>query len=209
MGKTRTKQTIAADEGIDSRLLKALGHPLRQRILRVLNDRVASPVELSRELDEALGNVSYHVRTLEDLGAVELVRTEPVRGALEHFYRATTRVELNDAHWAKLPVSVRRKLFDQTQQLIWEHVVAAAAETGFDDPQAHVSWTPLDLDEEGYQEVVEVLAETLEQVLAAQARSSGRLTELGDEGRARARRTEVVLLHFDRAAAQADPDRKP
>ena len=201
MSKTQIHAKRASDDDIDSRLLRALGHPLRQRILRVLNDRVVSPSQLSRELDEALGNVSYHVRTLESLGAVELVRTQPVRGALEHFYRATTRVELDDASWAKLPISVRRKLFDQTQQLIWEHVVAAAGATGFDDPQAHVSWTPLDLDEEGYQEVVGILAETLEQVMAAQARAAGRLAELSAKERAEARRTEVVLQHFERAPA--------
>ena len=201
MSKTETQAKAPSDDDIDSRLLRALGHPLRQRILRVLNDRVASPSQLSRELDEALGNVSYHVRTLENLGAVELVSTKPVRGALEHFYRATIRVELDDASWAKLPISVRRKLFDQTQQLIWEHIVAAAGGPGFDDPQAHVSWTPLDLDEEGYQEVVAILAETLEQVMAAQARAAGRLTELSAEERAEARRTEVVLQHFERAPA--------
>jgi hypothetical protein len=47
---------------------------------------VASPSELPDALGEPLGNVSYHVRILRELDCIELVRTEPRRGALEHFY---------------------------------------------------------------------------------------------------------------------------
>jgi DNA-binding transcriptional ArsR family regulator len=199
MTKQTTKTAQVDDAAIDHRLLKALGHPLRQRILRVLGDRVASPVELSRELEEPLGNVSYHVKMLEELEAIELVRTAPVRGTLEHFYRATMRVEFDDAHWARLPVSVRRKLFDQTLQMIWDHVVESAEANGLDDERAHVSFTPLELDVEGYDEVVGILADTLERLMEAQASAKGRLAELGDDTDAELRRTEVVMLHFDRA----------
>jgi DNA-binding transcriptional ArsR family regulator len=77
---------------VDQRLIKALGHPVRMRALQVLNTRVASPSELSKELNEPLGNVAYHVKILEENDAIELVRTAPVRGAVEHFYRATMDV---------------------------------------------------------------------------------------------------------------------
>ena len=76
---------------LDRRLIKALGHPVRVRALEVLNTRVASPSELAKELGEPLGNVAYHVKILEENDAIELVRTAPVRGALEHFYRAKVR----------------------------------------------------------------------------------------------------------------------
>jgi DNA-binding transcriptional ArsR family regulator len=199
MTKQTTKTAPVDGAAIDHRVLKALGHPLRQRILRVLGDRVASPVELSRELEEPLGNVSYHVKMLEELEAIELVRTAPVRGTLEHFYRATMRVEFDDAHWARLPLSVRRKLFDQTLQMIWDHVVESAEANGLDDERAHVSFTPLELDGEGYDEVVGILGETLERLMEAQAAAKSRLAELGDEGDVELRRTEAVMLHFDRA----------
>ena len=75
------------------RLMKAMSHPLRAAILRVLNDRTASPAELARELDDHLHNVSYHTKRLEQLGCVELVKERHVRGAVEHFYRATTRFQ--------------------------------------------------------------------------------------------------------------------
>ena len=72
-------------------------------MLAVLNQRVASPSQLSGELDEPIGNVSYHMRTLTELGMVELVRTEPRRGAVEHYYRAIERPHLPAQDWATLP----------------------------------------------------------------------------------------------------------
>jgi DNA-binding transcriptional ArsR family regulator len=92
----QAKHPTTARQSVDQRLLRALSHPLRQRILGALHDRVASPAELSRELAEPIGNVSYHVKMLRELGAIELVRTAPVRGALEHFYRASATAGFAD-----------------------------------------------------------------------------------------------------------------
>ena len=181
------------------RLFKALGHPLRQRILVHLNEKVASPSELSSELDVPIGNVAYHVKILVENEAVELVDTAQRRGAIEHFYRATVRPELSDEHWARLPLSVRRALFDDTIQDIWTHVAAAAGEGGMDDARTHVSWVPLDLDELGYRDVVALLGETLERVMGIQAEVEDRAEA---NGGAREHQTEVAILHFHRAAPE-------
>lgn len=70
-------------------VLTALGHPLRQRILKLLNGgkKASSPKQMSVKLDEPLTNVSYHVRVLADCEALKLVRTRAVRGSKEHFYK--------------------------------------------------------------------------------------------------------------------------
>ena len=60
---------------VDPRLAKALSHPMRARILTILNERVASPNEIAEMIDERLPNVSYHVRALLELGCIELVST--------------------------------------------------------------------------------------------------------------------------------------
>ncbi len=87
--ETRTVQQRATS--IDVRVVKALAHPTRVRILNVLRDReLASPVELSGELGLALGTVGYHVRRLETLGFIELAKRTQRRGAVEHHYRACT-----------------------------------------------------------------------------------------------------------------------
>ena len=69
-------------------LMNALAHPLRVEILR-RTSRPTAPKDLADELDEPLGNVSYHVRMLAEAGLLELDRTEPARGALKHYYRRT------------------------------------------------------------------------------------------------------------------------
>lgn len=68
--------------------LHGFGHPIRVRAL-VLLEFETSPSELAPALDEALGVVSYHVRMLRDYGLVYETRTEPRRGALQHFYKRT------------------------------------------------------------------------------------------------------------------------
>jgi DNA-binding transcriptional ArsR family regulator len=81
----------------DNNLLAALRHPLRRQILRLMaSEEAISPRELSGLLEQPLSNVSYHVRVLADCDAVALVRTVPVRGSMQHFYRTAV-----DAPWAR------------------------------------------------------------------------------------------------------------
>ena len=207
-GKKRTK---AKDDGasIDPRLMKALSHPLRQQILQALNQRVASPAELSQELGESLGNVSYHVKILDELEAIELVRTAPVRGALEHFYRPLVRSYFDDAHWAQLPASVRTELFNQTIQQIWDHLSDAAEENKLDGEKESMAWLDLELDEQGMDELNTALGEVLDKAMEIQSDASVRLAELSDDERAEAHRTELALLHFHRAAKTRVTASKP
>ena len=69
---------------------KALGHPLRLRILRLCLTRELTNRELADRLDTNPGTVLHHVRTLVDAG---LLVAAPVRkgvaGALEKPYRST------------------------------------------------------------------------------------------------------------------------
>jgi DNA-binding transcriptional ArsR family regulator len=78
-------------------LLAALRHPLRRRILRAIEPgEEISPRELSRDLDQKLSKVSYHVRVLAECGVLKLTRTTQVRGSTQHFYRSTF-----EAGWAQ------------------------------------------------------------------------------------------------------------
>lgn len=178
---------------IDPRLVRAIGNPLRMRILRRLQEQTASPTMLARALGEPLGKVSYHVGVLLENEAIELVRTRQVRGALEHFYRPLIRPFFDDEHWAQLPLSARRTLLGQTLSDIFEHVGQASTGESFDDPRTHVSWTPLELDEEGYAQVTALLADLLERVDDIQAEALGRMA-----GRPSTRRTELAVMHFHR-----------
>jgi DNA-binding transcriptional ArsR family regulator len=189
------KEDTALEAGeLDEALLKAISHPLRHRLLGLLDDRTASPNELARELGLPLGRVSYHIRLLADLGAIELVRTEPRRGALEHFYRAVTRGWFSEEDWARLPRAARRGIVGQSLQRIFSDVTAAVDAGGFDGPATQVRSTSLELDERGLEEVNAVLASTAERLNQINAESADRRAGAGGVT------TELALLHFERSS---------
>jgi DNA-binding transcriptional ArsR family regulator len=104
------KQREVASREVATNIAKALSHSMRVRILTVLNDQMASPNELRKELDEGLSQVSYHVKVLKDLDMIEMVKTEPRRGAVEHYYRATSKVYVPSWIASLWPKSVRGRL---------------------------------------------------------------------------------------------------
>jgi DNA-binding transcriptional ArsR family regulator len=185
---------------VDQRVVKALAHPLRSRLLAILNERVASPNELAGELGESLGVVAYHVRILADIKAVELVDTAQRRGATEHYYRATMRPFFVGRDWTRLPESLRRSISDSTLALIFEDVSKAVENGAFDSrPDRHLSRAPLVLDEEGWQEIADMLAHLLHRSLEIQAESADRLAKEGAEGFA----TKLELMHFPAVPVEA------
>lgn len=182
---------------MDARLLKAIGHPVRWRILRELTERPASPAEVAGIIGMPTQHVSYHFSVLADNGAIEFVGTKPSRGAVKRVYRATERPWLDEAQYIQLPPAIRAALFNDTLNAIWQHVVEGARAGGFEDPKTHTSWTVLDLDREGYEDVAELLIETLERVIAIQAEAAERVSGLPEEDR-ETERTEVAMLHYHR-----------
>lgn len=71
-------------------LLFALSHPTRQRILKEMwGEAKLSPQECSQRMRVQLSHVSYHFRVLDNCKAIILVKTEPIRGSLKHYYRFT------------------------------------------------------------------------------------------------------------------------
>lgn len=165
------------------RLMKAMSHPLRAAILRVLNDRTASPAELARELDDHLHNVSYHTKRLEQLGCVELVKERHVRGAVEHFYRATTRTLVDTSEWEGLDPVIKEDLVGEVMQKILDDFVASAgAKIVGSDKDMWLTRTPLVLDDEGLREAQAIHERAFEEVQEVEARSAERLLKAKDEG---------------------------
>lgn len=78
-----------------ARVYTAVGHPIRLRILLALTrgdvDRLSPRGFVAANEDLTLGTVAYHFRDLLSDGLIELAGERPVRGAVEHFYRATGR----------------------------------------------------------------------------------------------------------------------
>jgi DNA-binding transcriptional ArsR family regulator len=184
-------------------MAKALSHPMRVQILTILHGRVASPNQMAQELGEGLSQVSYHVKVLKEFDCVELVRTEPRRGAVEHFYRAAVRPFLTDSDFESLPAAVRQSISVVSAQIVIKDVVEALEAGTFDSREdRHLSRTAMVLDEEGWRDITSLLSDTLDQVLELQAESASRLANSNEEGIP----TKVEILHFESPEHEADSD---
>jgi DNA-binding transcriptional ArsR family regulator len=163
--------------------IKAMSHPLRASILRLLTERTASPAEMARELDEELSNVSYHTKQLVEFECAELVSTRPVRGALEHFYRATERHLIDTEEWEELdPVVAEDLVCEFMQKILDDFVASARAKLIGADRDFHLTRTLHVLDEEGMQEALEAHERLRLEIVEIQARSAARMVESGEEG---------------------------
>jgi DNA-binding transcriptional ArsR family regulator len=158
----------------DPAVIRALSHPLRVQILGVLEERVASPAELSRELEEPLPNVSYHVRILADMGLLTLVSETPRRGAIEHHYKATLRPVITDAAWKEVPKLVRRSVVAAVADRLANDLVEAAPGGGLDRTDIHASRTELQLDAKAWKELSVALENVVDKALRLEAASKKR-----------------------------------
>lgn len=161
----------------DSRYAKALGHPLRVRILAMLEEERASPVMLAEQLGEPLGVVAYHVRTLKALGLIQLVGTRQRRGATEHYYKALEHPRITDQAWQELSVVSRQRLLSAMLQQIGEYATGSAAAGGFDRADAHITRTAMTLDEQGWTELAEATKGWLVEAAKIEAEAQTRIDE--------------------------------
>jgi DNA-binding transcriptional ArsR family regulator len=180
---------------VDPRIAKALSHPMRARILMILNERVASPNEIADAIDERLPNVSYHVRALLELGTIELVDTAQRRGAIEHYYRAIVRPFFSDRDWKRLPRSGRQAISDSILQIVWEDVSESIKAGAFESrADRHLTHSRMVLDEEGWDEMTKLLNGVLSEVEKIEAGSRSRLRK-ADNGAGIP--TTFALMHFE------------
>jgi len=166
----------------DPRYVKALAHPLRIRILAMLADRVASPVQLAAHLDATLGTVAYHVRTLHSLGLVELVDTRQRRGATEHYYRAREHPRFPDDAWAGLAPVAKQRMLSAMLQQIGQYVASSAAAGGFDHADAHMTRTSLRLDDRGFKQLAAASRKWLREAERIEEAAAARLDRPSGEG---------------------------
>jgi hypothetical protein len=144
-----------------------------------------------------LSKLSYHVKVLRECGWIELISTAPRRGATEHFYRGTTKSFFNDSHWEQLSKRAKNGISITGLKMIVDKAGSVVEAGTFDSRGTrHLSCTPLVVDEEGWDEMSEVLDETLERVLEIQAESALRLAKSEEDGV----RATVSLLSFESPA---------
>jgi DNA-binding transcriptional ArsR family regulator len=190
----------------DSSLARALAHPLRTRILHELEERTASPSEMASELDVPLGVVSYHMRQLAKLKLLRLVRREPRRGAIEHYYTARARPRMTTRGWRSLPTAIKHASLAAAVEELGRELNAAAAGGVFERAEAHLTRTPLTVDAAGLEALSREVERLLERAQKIEAASKARLARAanGEEQRA-----ALVLMLYEPATSPTAGKRPP
>ncbi|HEX6456678.1 MAG TPA: winged helix-turn-helix domain-containing protein [Solirubrobacterales bacterium] len=161
-------------------MVKGLNHPVRVKALTILSERTASPKEISEQLDIPLSNASYHVRVLDELGLIEVVEEERVRGSVAHFYRVVDQVLIDNPNWKSLDPRVRSAISGHLLECLISDAASSLAAEVFDRrDDRHVSRTPLKLDEKGWRSVCRIQAQAVDSILKEQAAAIERLNDSG------------------------------
>jgi DNA-binding transcriptional ArsR family regulator len=171
---------------LDTRLAKALSHPLRRRLLIAYSERPTSPSEAAAALGEPLNEVSYHTKRLLAHGCLELVREEQRRGRKRSIYRATVPFEFDDPQWKSLPVPARGSVIGEILATLWAELAAAADRGSLLDDDVHVSRLRLELDDEAWDEASQLLRDAV--------RDLQRIGEASQRRGAKEQRDAVVAL---------------
>ena len=184
----------ATEVKLDTTACDALKHPLRVRILEVLCEGDISPIQflhqgmlppgIKFEDDQnAVSTISYHFKVLMRAGCIELVDTRQRRGATEHIYRSKAFAFHTDEEFAAMSFEERKAISRSTLQTLIARADGAILAGTFDQrADRHLSWLSMELDEEGWEELRDLQAETLERAQAIKAAAIARNHDRAERG---------------------------
>jgi hypothetical protein len=118
-----------------------------------------------------------------DFEMIELTRTEPRRGAVEHYYRATERAFVPSGIASDIPKVAQRIIGNGFLENI-ERDVSDSLEAGtfYDRDDWHVGWLPVDLDGQGRQDAEKLADKFIEDFLKIEMESATRRAASESEG---------------------------
>ncbi|HEU4461827.1 MAG TPA: winged helix-turn-helix domain-containing protein [Solirubrobacterales bacterium] len=166
---------------VDQQLVRALGHPLRVEILRLLEEGPSGPKRLADRMGGQVSNVSYHTRVLQDCGCIDLLETIPARGAVEHIYKLKPQGAIGSGNWKDLPPALRTHYAGSALAGFASRAVEALEAGTLESREGSgVTWLPLNVDEQGWTEMRGVLGNVEKRFRAVADKSAERLDTAGD-----------------------------
>lgn len=159
----------------------ALSHRTRVHILIVLNEGTFTPGQIAEIIDVPLKNVAKHIRLLVEAGSIELVKTEMVRNARLHWYRAVEMPFYSDEEIAAMTPQQREVSAGLVVQSAIAEVLAALAAGKLSDPRVWLAWDWFNVDEQGRQDIADEEARSWERKREIEVESTNRRVESGEE----------------------------
>jgi len=167
---------------VDQRMVRGLAHVLRQHILLATLQRAISPNELHKALGVGLSQVSYHVNVLRNEELIRMERTEPRRGAVEHYYRASAKTLLPAETWRRLKKEMRTVVGAGLASDLFNDVADALKAGKLQGERDHMSRMPLVLDDEGQRNVQAIAERATAEVEDEQRASAKRVANANGNG---------------------------
>jgi DNA-binding transcriptional regulator GbsR (MarR family) len=180
---------------LGNNLVQALRHPFRVHALHVLNKQIASAKELSQEVGCDVSLMSYHVRELEKLDFVEIVREEKRRGAVEHFFRGTGRAIFYAEEWVLVPEPIRAAVVGMELRITGKLLSESLSSETFEKrPDRHHSLQQALVDEQGWADAMSALETCMGRIIEVEQESAERRLKTHEKGIPLA----VSLIGFER-----------
>lgn len=185
--------------------LQAISHPLRSRILVMLEGGPAGSAEIARELGVPARSVRHQLQILRAAGFVVARRAAKRRNTYEYSFARATFGYLDDELYAELSPGERRAAINHYLRLMARTMARfVAAGSTYDSHFPFVTRITLELDDEGWRELISICSTALEQLVGLKGRVAERLAAAGEAGFEGA----VHLLALE-APEQRDPGVAP
>ena len=190
-------QTRSEPEGLLMlRLSKVLSRPIRVRILAECSIDAMSPRSFRSEFGgPSLADVTQDFEVLEQFGWLGRAPTKP-GASPERFDRLYTTTEplVLDSDWSVISDSAKALVIWRIVETLSGRIKdAMSAGTIIERPESHVTWTPLSLDQQGWDRVIARVDALFYFLFEEQEESSARMAESGEEPIP----TTVALLAFE------------
>jgi DNA-binding transcriptional ArsR family regulator len=160
---------------------RALRHPLRVQILVACHQRDLTPKEFAQARKISVPTVSYHFRALEKAGYIQVVREESVRGARRYVYRAKQPGVITTEEFAQAGPEAQRAASLAVVRSFFARCVEAIGRGTFDArPDSHLAWSPMEVDEQGWEELMSALDGIFKLSCEIKAEAEDRLRTSGE-----------------------------
>lgn len=168
------------------RLAVVFADPLRLKIVTELHMREMSPTQFFEEFGGgSVSRVDRHFKTLAEHDWLRLVRQVSGgrrRGGTEHFYRAPELAVFDNETWSQLPYSIKVAFSWTIFEQFAERATQAMEASTFDArPDRHFTWTPIHLDQLGWERVIAAADALFEALFEEQADAKLRIAQSGEK----------------------------
>jgi predicted transcriptional regulator len=162
----------------------SLGHRIRVEIRAALHEGAATASQLAKILRQPLNAVDYHLKELLRDGCIEVARTEQGDNNADQTYYSVVQLPyFSDDEMAAMTEDERQPIYAMIVQAASAEALASLwARKIARDPRSFMAWTPIQLDEQGREELADEEAQSWDRKIEIEAQAINRLIKTGENG---------------------------